>query len=393
MKRKKKTLTDVPQNISCWGPLPQHLTCRTPSPGPSSLPAPDEFESPERILRWLRNYVVGSIETGSWISKNDLWRSPEGFRRVVSWKVSLVDGSMFLHESPTAWDFIKRGFNLLQGVLTSEEPRALIFVLKWVHATYNKYPELSHMLFRHIASLATISLPSKHPIGQIFKLFAQLDGPRLKFFVLIAWRAVLTDIEKCVSDTHAALPIVNLWAEFLQSAGLAEDRQSNVETKYRELLHIYETRYSKIHSHSVSILIDLAYHLSWKGKIDEAETLLIEVIARARLLQSQTTREHEGTDVEGSRLLALNRLASIRCREQNTGKPLKLDVLCFGWAYPILISDVFLWRDWLSNWGESSWADDVRRRRIKILNSLEEDCYRVLPHTRTYDRAVEHLMG
>lgn len=161
----------------------REVTCRTPSPPPSSLRAdigpPTELQDVERVLGLFRDYVDGSFSSGAWYCEFDVDctnsrfdrgdRSNDLFERIIA-SFALVNRCMMRGDKIDINSVLGPSFESLKEIVAAESPDfvARTVCLLWYLDRHHKH-DLLRLVLDYLAGLIPIVLGPDHILAHIWR--------------------------------------------------------------------------------------------------------------------------------------------------------------------------------------------------------------------------------
>jgi hypothetical protein len=143
---------------------------------PWSPKTPPAYELPEKLFNDIQRYMLGTFESGMWISKgkseyiDSRTRQSDGPIHVneKTWYVLIRDACSFFARDKVAegGEALRQAFLLLESDFACERPNILaatLCVLDELSSWYGKI-DIAQMLIRHFSSLASIKFEKTHPL-------------------------------------------------------------------------------------------------------------------------------------------------------------------------------------------------------------------------------------
>jgi hypothetical protein len=262
---------------------------RSPTP---TLQNPKVLENPEIIFASIRDYVIGSVDNGTWILRDEF--TIENYKDsigedAVSQLNSYITSAMNMLIDSTVYQagpVLLQGFSLIEQCLQEDHFRTLTTIFSLMHDLQHWWPEVAKSFLNQFANLALAILPRMHPLRQILKRLSLLDSADLENTIRIAWRSMLDQFESISGPRNAVL--LELWASFDRICGdpsseLSQRRYENLLEKFQ----YYEVTYSKNDPRTLIALILLVESQYARMEYKETERLATEICTRIDQSKSQ----------------------------------------------------------------------------------------------------------
>ena len=189
--RRRMSIMNVLAQINSRDTTPDGLIVITPVPSPVMPPA--TFETPERILKGISDFICASFESGLWFSKaeNPLAHCKsrkEGTVLFFGYSTECtVEEACALFKSGRAQEAGKRllyGTAHIKTRVVSELPFLLPEILASLYWTIGRgFPEVGTAVTRQHAALGRLLLGEFHPVPQILTLFLTMDSSEVREFI------------------------------------------------------------------------------------------------------------------------------------------------------------------------------------------------------------------
>lgn len=374
--------------------------CRHPSPA-LLLQTPKVLEDPEVIFISIRDYVSGSFNTGTWISRDDFSLGTAKYPDVADTVTRIDDGLLtaiqLLNESAMhqAGIVLVEGFSHIEQCLRDNDPETLTMVFKYIIKLCHQWPEVVSLLLKQFVDLATVILPQMHPLREILKRIVSLDPESLKYTISITWKSMLDQFESSLGSTHPV--ILWLWGTFDQTCvDFVPGLQERIVKNLQELLRYSEAQFSRQDVRTLRVL----YYLTLYCTMND-ETYATEIITRTNLLETEFNLwgDVDRFRVTKFRLSALITLAYVQywddrreLAERHKNQCIDICASLYGWAHPSTVGQLIELDWWLEEWGELSKSAEVEKKISKILQIFSDSEVKTTTSEKRHDWvSVDHV--
>lgn len=357
---------------------PNGLECLTPPNVPTSPQPPEILEVPEHIFTIIRDYFLGSFGAGTWVANNEISDCISTKRKgneMVALKnlfshhdvaCQLLDNKSFQE----AGRVLNSAFAGIKDILTAEHPRTVgaLFDL-CMYLRNRRRSDIAMILLRQLAGMASVLLPSSHPLGQIWKLIGSLDPVYFEQTLITAWQSALDRLEAVLGPLHYSTLRSRL--EYIQMVeslyGL-----SRSETLLKDLVQKCKVTCGLTDVRTLKLLDTLGEVLMGQEKYTEAEQTADELVEHAPRILPRA----KSIDLHVAGLFIIARVQKLDGRQElaqeNLRKAIELNVSEWGLQHALTMKYLLYLEEWLSSWGRGDEAARVRETRSRILDFSEE---------------------
>ena len=356
--RKAMKLLSEEQALMLRAETPPGLICYTPPASP--LTTPEILEIPERIAKLVQDYIDGSFDSGTWIISEyedvvSAKGSPDFIDRLFGEVYTAVDRFQ-AGDTGYAWRILRMAMASIEHIVSAEDPttlETLAFLL--IHSLNASGVTL--ILLQQFSAMSALILPKQHPLNQILPRLVRLDMSLLKYTLITANESQLDRFSRSLGRFN--------WKTLSIELDLLK-LKSLTSKAYLTLLQAIELALDASDPRVLSVRRELATHYLHEGNSIEAA----ETVQRIVDLAEQTG------PASASALYILSyaqrKLSMTTSAEQNLRKAIHNRAIIFGWEDGHVLNYMSVLEDWLEEWERPDEADDIRRHRHEILDSMEE---------------------
>lgn len=366
--RARRGLLSEEQALRLRAKTPPGLTCHTPLASPLRLPR--TLETPERIVRSVRDYVYGSFEEGNWIiTEDDDCISKSGsvgilghFGNECTHAFRLLKCGQNRH----AWQLLNTAMARIESIVAIEDPYVLSFTIKVVLETFIQgvSQDIVHTSLRHFAAMSSISKPEKHPFNQIFPWLADLDISQLESVLVLLGQCQ----KECFAHKSGRYNMVVL--DLQDTMVRSQEPETSLEG-YLTLSHECDQTLGEADMRSLRLRVRVANCYYGNGDLEEA----IEAAQSVIEFTAQNSNIPQGMSAA-----AFDILSEAQCElgdrdSAERSKRLSISILVdlCGWEDSKVLRRMFEFETWLEKWNRPEEAAEVRSHREGIMNSEYEN--------------------
>ncbi len=332
---------------------------------------------PERMFRCIRDYFLGSFESGTWVKtephsyccnikgKRGASNVMEQLGLQCHLACSLFSRSLFQEAGKT---LIAATANI-KNILSAEHPESLIELFQLItRIRRENRDEIALIILRQFSALGKVLLGSEHPLSRICEWTGSVYASDFHGVVTRCMENMVDQFESFVGPMHKSTLFSRL--NLIETVGWNESRSIEVEEK---LLAECEETLEQHDSRTLLVRGYLVQGFVAKSRYVEARTLSQKNIACSHQIQSVTDRLDEQT--KGLFTIAYCQYA---LGEVDLGIATLRRVIDFRisiWGPEDSRTRYFLLQleDWYGEQGNWSSAAQVRDWREKILDSMDMD--------------------
>jgi ubiquitin thioesterase OTU1 len=219
-RRKPITMRDIMAWRSAGAKTPSGLRCFTPEPLIQCPHPPEVFSTPERLLRDVRIYSIGSFEARTWVSQglqrfctsvkdvDSTSDAIEEIRDSLTTACILIDQNSILEAGAQ----LDAACSKIRKIVLAENPQTitrLIEIMVLVKAFGR--PELVGMMLRQLVAMSAIILPTPHhPMHSIFTALCRLELQQFDEMALRAWDCMIGVFHHFLGPSHLSTRVSKL---------------------------------------------------------------------------------------------------------------------------------------------------------------------------------------
>ena len=335
------------------------------------LTTPPMLAVPERILAAIWDYVRGSFEAGTWISKGDGSKICVSTKPIKSawnhmallYNQSILACRLFDRNSfQDAGKELISAFAQIKNILLAEEPTTLVDLFRTILTTHRRgRDEIAFAILRHFSAMAMAVLGDRHPICRISGWLSSMDPSRLDDV-----------IDRCMSSVgdHFASFLGPMHRTALRARIEYMSRRNGTEEKLRDLLGKCESDLGLFDPRTFIVNLELAWIYYKNDNDNEAKKLGQELLVRSQRLQSPVDKIYY--HAESLYIIALSQYA---LREKHSAESNILDAIAVrSETNPArAVFWLSILEEWLLKQGREDSAAEMRERRWKLQETLESD--------------------
>lgn len=357
-------------------PTPETVELFTPVPSP--ILTPQALAIPERMFRCIRDYFTSSFESGTWVRTEPLSHCStikdeaitagnyiEELALPCGLACSLFKRNLF-HE---AGQTLIAATAKIKKIVSAEHPESLIDLF-WliVHVRCQKRDEMALIILRHFSALGKVLLGSQHPLSRIYEWIDSVFASDFDDVVTRCVESMADQFESIVGPLHQStlssrLTLINIVA---WNGNLRIEMMHKLLSECENSLQPYDVRLLRIRWSLAEEYFATSHYV-------EAITLSQKNIACSQRVQSidiMLQQQIEGLYMTARCQYALGEVGSgiatlHKAIDSYTSRWAPQDSLTRKWL--VVLEDWYLEQD---RW---DLAAQVRRRRKKILESMDMD--------------------
>ena len=382
--RKTKHLSDE-QALRLRATTPPELICYTPPMSP--LTTPRVLETPERILKWVQDYIKGSFDSKFWQNgKDEIYSSKFNTTGpLMAFSSQCYLACNLFHDG----DFMRGGqmLNMAMGhvkqMLSDGHPHFLdLFIRTMSPWTRTKLGFLAYIIIRHFSDMSAIVMGQRHPVHQIFSHLMGLNEPRLMH--------ILTLVQDIQIDSQTSGPFSQTTVRLKHSKVFWDSRfrsRNNTEGCLT-LLHEVEHALGTSHTQSQAVRAELCWQYFGEDRFDEAAALAQYIIAIA-------ADNHQFIISEAFYVLAMAKfkLSEMDLAEHYIRQAVNINISTHGMEDNRALRYMITLKFWLQQWNRVDEAAEVHRQWEEVVDTKharfaeeEEKCFqRCLASRMTLD--------
>lgn len=371
--RKGKPIEDV-INLRTASMTPEAVECLTPIP--SRPTTPDVFSIPERIFQEIKNYYIGSFESGNWISTSEH----------LNCSTTKVQGnavkplSTLYTQCQHACQLFNRDYfqdagqalicasAVIKQILQAEHPQTLSDLVSLILLThYCHRKEVGLSILRQFSALGAIVLGDNHPLRCICAWLTSVDQSQTEEILTRCLGSAADHFEKVLGPMHRSTLCTQI--ENIKRVILLCDT-NQADKALQKLLVACDRTLDYYDVRILDILLWLGCSYVEMGAYGDAEITGRDVVARARCLENET--QNAFYQSQGLYILAnaQNGLGQGQLAEKNLRQAIDLRVRLHGKQDGQVGVWLLLLGDWLVERGDFDAAAEVQRKRKEILEAM-----------------------
>jgi hypothetical protein len=359
LKRKGMSVEDA---IAQGAVTPSGLRCCTPDAVPSSPADPEIFKAPQRIFVSINSYVLGSVESMTWLLRNDddahvSVKVTTDANALTNFIDNLVASYFLLEERSfeKAGQFLIRASASTRDLLLQEEPRMLEKLFEVILMLTFGWSECCNIILNHFSNMAAIILPDLHPLRHIFSSLSSLGPGLIEDVIAHAWKSFLDIFEQaqCASPATAILSRGN----YISRIGRIRDPVV-AEYQLRALVKECKEVYGGLDYRYAEVLLSFGKFLCFWKRYTEAEAAAKEVIYCAEMGNSPTAK---GIWCHAMDLLARTQYGNFDNESAESTLRRAVDVIgnTWGWQDTSTLRFLTQLQKWLRDFGKHDEAADL----------------------------------
>ena len=367
--RKAMKLLSEEQALMLRAETPPGLVCHTPPASP--LTTPPVLEIPERIAKLIQDYIDGSFDSGTWISRSEDAVSTKGlgdFIYTFNDQVTMAANHFQRRETRYAWRILKIAMASIEHIVSEEHPATLdilaFLLLETMHAL--NASGVASFLLKQCSAMSAVILPKQHPFNQVFARLLRLDMSQLKYTLMMAQESQLAGFARRLGRFNWNTLEIQLSLLDLKSI----EGDAHVTESYLTLLRAMELALDRSDPRLLSVRKYLANHHFNKGEFTEAAEIAQSITDLAAQTGNVLPVMHANAMYALS--LAQYGLSKTTLAEQNLRQAIHIRATYHGWEDGHVLDHMLALEDWLEEWERPDEAAEVRRQRDEIVDSMEE---------------------
>jgi hypothetical protein len=364
LKRKGISIEDA---IARRAATPPNLRCSTPEAVPSSPANPQIFEAHRRILVSLRSYVLGSLESETWILDRDGYYLVSAKGAVANAVNNCMDSFICAYSLLEMGSFQKAGNFLVKGsayirdVLWEEHPSMLtklfevIFLLRsggWI--------DCSNTILNHVSKMAATVLIEMHPLRTIFKCLISFDLELIEDLLTSAWES-LTDV---IEQTLGSLAHDSIESRTDYIRRIVRGRDPNTaEGQLRSMAEKCKEVHGNLDHRFMVALLGLTDCFRVQSRIRDAAAAAEEVI---RCASESNSGSAPDMWCYGMAILALCHYHNFddELAESTLRQVIDVNATCLGWQDAYTLRLLTKLEAWLTEFGKHDEAAEVSEQIV-----------------------------
>lgn len=354
-------------------PTPEAVVFSTPVPSP--IMTPQGLAIPERIFLYIRTYLKGSFESGTWIKTQpasycysikdtgEAGMDLDTFHSSCSLAFSLLQKNQF-HEATQALNIATAR---IKQILLAEDPWVLFQLLGVLSQTRRiARDEIAIIVLRQFSDMGKVLLGSEHPLCRIAEWCSRVYNSD---FYNVATRCVETatdQFESLLGPLH--MSTLYFRTEFIRR------KLGNGSANFQMLQELLEKCEKALHPfdvRTVFVRAHLAYVLLCKGHYQESEALFRQNTALPQEVPGITDvgRQNAPKDLYGLAMCLYD------LGEEDLGiaalhRSVDVGISMMG-LHSNVVCKLHLLESWYCEQGLWDDAAKAHERRVKILESIE----------------------
>jgi hypothetical protein len=372
LKRKGISIEDA---TALRAATPPDLCCCTPNGFPQSPANPEVFDTPRRIFVSIRSYVLGSVESKTWLPNNGGFyhanMNGDDSLALITFRECAIAACDLFNEGnfQKAGMFLVKGSALVRDILWQENPNLLSVLLNvLVYLRRSGWIDCTNILLNQFLNMAATILPDMHPLRRIFQCLISLDPVLAEEVLASSWESFLDMYEQELRAFSASslqtrtYYICNI--EQFRHPGVAEEQLRAIVRKSKEICGRLDHRH-------VEAWLSLVDFLLFQGRYAEAATTTKNAIRCANEGKLHNTGD---TWCHG-----MERLAD--CQYRNFDDELAESTLrqvigvystSWGWQDAYTLRLLTKLERWLTEFGKHEEAAEVSEQVAEILRQSND---------------------
>jgi hypothetical protein len=355
---------------------PPDLRCCTPDAVPSSPSDPEIFETPRRILVAIRSYIFGSVESRTWLLRDDdgvnfsvkVTANPYATEAFIE---NLIASYNFLQERSfeRAGQFLIRGSALIRDVLLKEDPWMLLKLFDaMVIMLRSGWSDCCNITLTQFSNMAATILPALHPLRHIFNGLSSLDPWNTEDVVTSAWESFLDILEQAQGASSATT--IRSRGEYIYSVGGIRD-PIVAEHQLRAIVEDCKEVYGSLDYRYAEAMLVLGDFLRFQKQYKDAAAAAEEVIRCTKEGNFGTAR---AMWCGGMELLAQSQYSNFHdeSAESTLRRVIDVRVDTSGWQNGHTLRLLAKLETWLTKFGKHDEAAEVWEQVAEILRQSND---------------------
>jgi hypothetical protein len=372
LKRKGVSVEDA---IAQRAATPSDLYCYTPGAVPSSPSNPEIFETPRRLLVSIRSYVLGSLESKTWLVKDD----DDIHVSIKATHVPLTD--VMIDSLLTAYNLLQersfekagqlliRASAVIRDVLLQEDPQMLVEVFDiMILMLRSGWSECCNIILNQFSDMAATILPGLHPLRHIFNSLSSLDRGLTEDAVTCAWESFLDVFEQAQGASSATVILCR--GNYIYRIGTVRDPVV-AEYELHAMVKVCKEVDGRLDYRYAQAMLGLAKFLWFRGRYADAEAAAKEAIHCADV---GNYRLAKGMWCNGMETLAAIQYQNFddELAESTLRQLIDVNGNTWGWQDERTLRLLTQLEKWLRKFGKHDEAADVSEQIAEVLRQSND---------------------